>query len=147
MASSTTRNQVNPYLFGAAIGLMIGIGAFVFRFSSAPPVMFPEESQQEGSTETDTPISDSELLSFIQTFDQIVEVQVKMQQQVTGEVGEPDMKVIQDQTAARIDDLVRRSSLGSERFNQLAALIQSDPELAERFNELRRSTPPARSTQ
>lgn len=70
-----------------------------------------------------------------------------MQQQVTGEVGEPDMKVIQDQTAARIDDLVRRSSLGSERFNQLAALIQSDPELAERFNELRRSTPPARSTQ
>ena len=70
-----------------------------------------------------------------------------MQQQVTGEVGEPDMKVIQDQTAARIDDLVRRSSLGRERFNQLAALIQSDPELAERFNELRRSTPPARSTQ
>lgn len=108
-------------LFFAAIVMLQGIAVA----QDLQPVQSPADAQAQHYT-------DQEVDMFVSSYKAIMEVREKYAAQLQDEQDEEKVREIQDRANEEMTSKVGQFGLGTEKYNEMAQNLQTNPELMER---------------
>ncbi|MCC5997423.1 MAG: DUF4168 domain-containing protein [Oceanicaulis sp.] len=119
-----------------ASALALALGAA----SAAPAAAALAQQQQQGmpaqATPQIDPVSDEEIWSFVRAVDDVSEIVEEMRPQLDAAEGPEDAQLVQQAAQAQMVEAVEGHGLTPQRYNEINAAAQSDPELGQRVSEI-----------
>jgi hypothetical protein len=117
-------------------------GCFVlFAVSGLMQAAGQQQQQQQEQQQQQPPlksgdVKDEELKNFIRSLDEVKAIQKQLEQKLAT-VDEPaEAQKLQQEANAKMVAVVRGCKLDADRFNRLTRSISTDPELAQRFQDM-----------
>lgn len=121
-----------------ASALALALGAA----SAAPAAaaLAQQQGQQQGMPAQQEPqiepVSDEEIWSFVRAVDDVSEIVEDMRPQLEAAQDPEEAQVIQQGAQAEMLEAVESHGLSAQRYNEINAAAQSDPELGGRVAEI-----------
>ncbi|MEX2616751.1 MAG: DUF4168 domain-containing protein [Alphaproteobacteria bacterium] len=113
----------------AAIGLLTG---GVSAVANAQDRSVPPQGQQQQQVNVTT----EQLQEFAKAQAAIGEVQAQFQRQAQGVESQEKIQSLQQQANEQMVEAVQETDLSVQEYNQIANLIQADPQVRQRYMEL-----------
>lgn len=124
----TLKNKM--FMTAAAIGVL-ATGGFATD-SNAQNNTAPPATQQQKMN-----VNDAQLEEFAQAQAAIREVQTKYQGQAKAIETQEEMQTLQQKASQEMVQAIRSTDLTVQQYNQIANLVQSNPQVREQYMEVR----------
>lgn len=98
-----------------------------------PPPQQGMPAQQAPDIE---PVSDEEIWNFVRAVDEVSTIVEDVRPQLEAANGPEDAQLIQQAAQAQMIEAVESNDLTPQRYNEINAAAQSDPELGARISEI-----------
>jgi hypothetical protein len=96
----------------------------------------PATGQQPGQ-QTDIEVSEEEMETFVEVQMQLADVREEVQGEMQAAEGQEEAQALADEANEEMAGLIEDAGMDIERYDQVASAIQADPELQQRFLEVR----------
>lgn len=96
----------------------------------------PAAGQQPGQ-QVDIEVSEDEMETFVEVQMELADVRQEVQGEMQAAEGQEEAQALADEANEEMAALIEDAGMDIERYDQVASAIQADPELQERFLEVR----------
>lgn len=124
----TLKNKM--FMTAAAIGVL-ATGGFATDSNAQNNTAPPAAQQQQMN------VNDAQLQEFAQAQAAIREVQTKYQGQAKAIETQEEMQTLQQKASQEMVQAIRSTDLTVQQYNQIANLVQSNPQIREKYMEVR----------
>jgi DNA primase large subunit len=113
----------------AAIGLLSAGGAFTA--ANAQDGYMSQQGQQQQMN-----VTDAQLQEFVEAQAAIDRIQSQFQERAASITSQEEMTNLQEQTNKQMVQAIEQTDLSVQEYNQIARLVQADPQTQEKYMEL-----------
>lgn len=96
----------------------------------------PAAGQQPGQ-QADIEVSEEEMETFVEVQMELADVREEVQSEMQAAEGQEEAQALADEANEEMAGLIEDAGMDVERYDQVASAIQADPELQQRFLEVR----------
>lgn len=146
----TVMKTVKKLAFGSVCALTIGMASSlaIAQATQQDPMQQQDPAQQQqydaqqygadqGAPAAQTDVSDDKLQTYAEAEQKVQEIRDEFQQQMPEAETPEDAQALQQEAQQEMVSAVEDAGLTVEEYNQLASLMQTNPELRERMESLR----------
>lgn len=120
----------NKILMSAATIGLLSTGGMATVANAQDSYMPPQGQQQQMN------VTDAQLQEFAEAQAAVGQVQSNFQSQAQAAETQEEMKIIQQQANEQMVQAIQRTDLSLQEYNQLANLVQANPQVQQRYMEL-----------